>query len=142
MSTRTGIAALLSLALAGCATGYGSQGYRGGYYEKAATAKMQWVYFSGNGYVTADVISKYGLYRCAELAQAQHKPHFVIYERLVDAARDRPADAPNTGLIGNKPFAAALLMTLDEPRYGSKSTQQVLDELESFVHPQSAKATP
>ncbi|WP_457335722.1 CC0125/CC1285 family lipoprotein [Rhizobacter sp. P5_C2] len=134
------IAAAWCLGLAGCATGYGSQGYTGGYFEKSAPGKMQWVYFSGNAYVTADVISRFGLYRCAELARAQHKPHFVIYERLVDAARDRPADGPNTGLIGGKPYAATLLLMLDEPRYGSKSTQQVLDDLDSLVHPKTPKA--
>ena len=123
------------IALSGCATQYQSTGLTGGHHESAAPGKLQKVNFSGNGFIAADTVQKYALYRCAEVAQKSRKPHFVIYDSLVAAALDRPASMPRVGSVGNKPMAYAFMLVLDAPRSGSKETQAVLDELHPVVHP-------
>lgn len=123
------------IALSGCATQYQSSGLTGGHYETAAPGKLQKVNFSGNGFIAPDLVQKYALYRCAEVAKKSGKAHFVIYDSLVAAAVDRPATMPRVGSVGNKPMAYAFMLFVDQPRSGSKETQAVLDELHAVVHP-------
>jgi hypothetical protein len=118
----------------GCATTYQSQGLTGGHRETAGPGRLQKVTFSGNGYIHADKVQDFALYRCAELAQQQGKPHFIIYDSLRAAAAEAPSKLPRVGILDNKPSAFAFLLTLDQPRAGAKSTQQVLDTLYSAVH--------
>jgi len=126
------------LVLGGCATQYQSSGFTGGHAESKAPGKLQKVNFYGNGFIASDTVQKFALYRCAELAHAGGKPHFLIYDSLMAAALDRPADLPRVGAVGNKPSAFAFMLLLDAPRAGSKQTQTVLDELDPVVHPPKA----
>jgi len=128
-------AAAAALMLSACATQYQSSGLTGGHYETAGPGKLEKVHFSGNGYITSDVVQKYAMYRCAEIAKKKGKPHFVIYDGLMAAALDRTATLPRVGAVGNKPTAAAFLLLLDRPREGSHETQAVLAELASVVNP-------
>lgn len=125
--------AALAAALSGCATQYGGSGLTGGHTERAGPGKLQKVDFHGNGFISADLVQKYALYRCAELAKQKGKPHFVIYESLFAAALDRPSATPRVGTLGNKPSATAFMLLLDAPRAGSKETQAVMDEIEPVI---------
>lgn len=125
--------AAMGCALAGCATQYGGMGFTGGHAEQAGPGKLQKVDFHGNGFIAADTVQKYALYRCAELAKQKGKQHFVIYESLHTAAADRPASLPRVGSLGNKPSASAFMLLMDAPRTGSKQTQAVLDEIEPLI---------
>jgi hypothetical protein len=127
------VIAALGLALSGCATQYGSSGFTGGHTDRAGPGKLQKVDFDGNGFITSDLVQKYALYRCAELAKQKGKPHFVIYESLFAAALDRPSAMPRVGTLGNKPSATAFMLLLDEPRSGSKQVQAVIDEIEPVI---------
>ena len=129
----------LLVALAGCGTPYKSVGVAGGHMVSPAPGKLEQVSFSGNGFSNAEKIQKYALYRCAEHAQTKGKMHFVIYESLVDAVLDRPADLPRVGSLGPFPRAVAFILLLDEPRYGSKQTRLVIKDLEPLINVQSPK---
>lgn len=140
MNMKRWLATLVACAaMTGCATQYQSSGWTGGHQESAAPGKLAKVNFDGNGYIAADTVQKYALYRCAELARSQGKPHFVIYDSLLSAAFDRPSSLPRVGTVGNKPSAFAFMLVLDQPRAGSKETQSVLDQLDSVVHPPKEK---
>jgi hypothetical protein len=127
------VVAALGAALSGCATQYGGSGITGGHTDRAGPGKLQKVDFHGNGFITADLVQKYALYRCAELARQKGKQHFVIYESLFAAALDRPATLPRVGTLGNKPSATAFMLLLDESRTGSKQVQAVIDEIDPVI---------
>lgn len=130
---------IASAALTGCATQYQSSGLTGGHREETGPGKMQKVNFHGNGFIASDTVQKFALYRCAELAKAQNKPHFLIYDSLLAAAAEEPARLPRVGSVGNKPSASAFMLVLDSPRKGSLDTQAVLVELDPLVNRPVAK---
>lgn len=127
------VIAALGVALGGCATQYGSSGLTGGHTDRAGPGRLQKIDFHGNGYIKADLVQTYALYRCAELAKQQGKPHFVIYESLMAAALDRPSNLPRVGTLGNKPSATAFMLLLDAPRSGSKETKAVIEEIDPVI---------
>lgn len=131
---------LLSLAglLAACATGYQSAGLTGGYQQIPGPGKLDKVFFFGNGYITANTVKDYALYRVAEVAQSKNKPHFVIYQTLVGAARDMAASEALVGVVDNKPVAYAFVLYLDAPRQGSMETAAVLKQLAWVPNPPQA----
>jgi hypothetical protein len=120
---------MAALALGGCATPYGTPSLAGGYNEYPVNKQLMKVNFFGNGYISSAKVQTYTLYRCAELARDAKKPHFVIYDSLGAAARDRAAEQPRVGALGGKPLGFAFLRMLDEPRDGSMATQEVLARL-------------
>lgn len=140
MSMKPVFPLLAALALGGCATPYGTPSLAGGYNEYPVNPQLVKVNFFGNGYITSAKVQTYTLYRCAELARDAKKPHFVIYDSLGAAARDRPAVQPRVGALGGKPLAFAFLLMLDHPRDGSMETQDVLARLAPQVRPDTKKA--
>jgi hypothetical protein len=132
-------AVAVPLMLAGCATQYQAAGLTGGHSERAGPGKMELVSFSGNGYITADKVRDYAMYRAAEVSKAKNKRYFLVYDGVFSAAIDRPGERPRVGLVLNKPIASAFILPLDEFRPGAKETAVVLRELDEVVHP---KPTP
>lgn len=125
---------LAAVLLAGCATTYQSAGLTGGHLDrKVPGGKLEQVFFSANGYTSADLARKYGLYRCAELAQSRNKPYFLLYESLTDAARNRPVPMPLVGSADNKPTASAFIRLLDTHEPGARDTRVVLEDLRTLV---------
>nr|WP_315480446.1 hypothetical protein [uncultured Rhodoferax sp.] len=110
----------------------------GGFYETPGAGKMEKITFGGNGYIAPKTVEQYTLYRCAEVARAKNKRHFLIYGTLVDAARKMPADMPTIGMVGGKPTGFAFVLFLDAPEPGSKETEKVLQELAAVVKPSPA----
>lgn len=135
--TRFSCAVLLAamVGLSGCATPYGSSGLTGGYSEGRVNDRLLKVNFYGNGYVTADKIQTFALYRCAEVARAAKKPYFTLYDSLTAAARDLPSAQPRVGSLGGKPVAFALLALEDGPRLGAHEVSAVLAKLAPIVQP-------
>lgn len=119
--------------LSGCATQYQSSGLTGGHSEAKGPGKLEIVSFSANGYTSAALAQQYALYRCAEVAKAHNKPFFMMYESLVDAARERPGSVPRVGQALNKPIATAFILLLDAPRPGVHDTQATLDDLRGVI---------
>lgn len=76
---RTGMAACLLVAVAGCMTGYQPRGYTGGYSEQKIDEDTYLVSFSGNGNTPRGVVLKYFLYRCAELTVDHGYAYFELY---------------------------------------------------------------
>jgi len=61
------VAAVLALALGGCASPYGPQGFTGGFQEQKLAPNTYRVRYNGNGHTQEDQVVYYWLYRCAEL---------------------------------------------------------------------------
>lgn len=138
--TRIAFIALVSIALGGCATAYQSGGITGGYYQVSGPGSLEKITFSGNGYISAETVQQYALYRSAEAAKEKNKPYFIIYESLLAAAANKPSEKPGVGAIGNKPMAVAFVLMLDKPQEGAKETAKVLKDLDAVVKPQPKQA--
>lgn len=130
---QTSIAVIATLTLTACATQYQSSGLTGGHFETKGPGKLEKVTFSANGYTSAELTKKYELYRCAEVAKANNKPFFIMYESLIGAARNIPADSPRIGLVQNKPVATAFILLLDGPQQGALETKAILEDLHDVV---------
>jgi len=124
-----------TLALAGCATPYGSTGLAGGYREHYVNDKLIKVDFFGNGYIDSAHVQSFALYRCAEVAKARQKAYFFLYDSIGAAARDVPSAQPRVGTLGGKPMAFAFVRMVDQPLTGALDVKEVLAQLESTVHP-------
>jgi hypothetical protein len=122
-----------TLCLTGCATPYGSTSLAGGHSDAKVNDRLIKVDFFGNGFITSDKVQTYGLYRCAEIADAAKKPYFVVYDSLNAAALNRPSNKPRVGTLGNKPVAVAFVLLEDAPRIGAQKTSAVLAELGPIV---------
>jgi hypothetical protein len=64
--------------LVGCATGYQSSGFSGGYTETWLAEDAIKVTFNGNGYTSGDRASDFSLLRVAEIANQRGYPYFVL----------------------------------------------------------------
>lgn len=124
----------LGLLLSGCATQYQSMGMTGGHASGQGPGKLKRVVFAGNGYTKADLTQAYAKYRCAEMAQANKKPFFIMYESLFAAAAERPSTTPRVGMVHNKPVSTVFMLMLDAPRPGVLETAVVLQELGPIVN--------
>jgi hypothetical protein len=127
----TSIAAILLVS--GCATQYQSVGMTGGHFEEKGPGKLEVVTFAANGYTSAALAQNYALYRCAEVAQARNKPFFLMYDSLVNAARERPGSMPRVGQVQNKPVATAYILLLDAPQPGVHDTRATLEDLKHVI---------
>ena len=130
----------LCVGLAGCATPYSSSGFTGGYTQLRVNERLVKVNFFGNGYIAADRVQTFALYRCAEMAREAKKPYFILYDSLTAAARDVPSSQPRVGTLGGKPVAFALVKLEDGPRRGAQEVSAVLAALAPQVQPGSNAA--
>lgn len=119
--------------LSGCATSYQSSGLTGGHQEQKAPGKLELVGFSGNGFISTELVQVYATYRCAELAKSKNKPFFVMYNTLVAAALNKPSATPRVGSAHNKPIATTFVLMLDAPRPGANNTDDVLTDLKKII---------
>ena len=73
---------LVAFALSGCATGYHSHSWVGGYYEYPAGAPNRFVVgFSGNGYTHAALAAQYAHRRAGELCQEKGFKGYRVLDR-------------------------------------------------------------
>lgn len=66
--------------LFGCATPYQKLGKRGGYTDKKINDHVYLVTFQGNDRTSDEVVYKYFLRRCAEIALEHHFSYFIVIE--------------------------------------------------------------
>jgi hypothetical protein len=100
----------LLLLVSGCATGYHDAsnpllGMAGGYWEQKGPGKLIKVGFNGNALIDRAKVGTYLLYRCAEIAQREKRSHFLMYQNLPEAIRDRRSSERLVQTIGGKPAA-------------------------------------
>ncbi|MDR3499139.1 MAG: hypothetical protein P4L72_07925 [Parvibaculum sp.] len=91
--------AMTALALAGCASSYGTSGFTGGYDEKELEGGIWRVSFGGNGYTTPETTQTYWLYHCAELAIAKGFDGFEILSPIKLTSNIVPNDPDEPRLI-------------------------------------------
>lgn len=122
------------LLMSGCATQYQSGKFSpfGGYADSPVNEKLQKVVFSGNGYTEVDTAIKYAKFHCAEIAEKNNKPYFVMYASLKHAALDKSTLQPNSGSVGGKPAAFAYLLLSDVEIPGAIKTSTAISELKEF----------
>src|SRR3954471_3672905 len=71
---------IVTLMLVGCATGYHSHGYSGGFSETQLDENVFQVRFNGNGYTSGERATDFALLRSAELARQSGYAYFIIVE--------------------------------------------------------------
>lgn len=98
------VVATAAIMLVACATGYGPQGYTGGYKEEQLDSSHFRVKFNGNGYASKERVWSFWIYRCAELTQQQGYTYF----RLQDP--NKPIADTNSG---GKPIRPAVYRPSD-----------------------------
>lgn len=128
------------IGLGGCATPYSSSGLTGGFSQEPVNDRLVKVNFFGNGYITADRVQTFALYRCAEMAREARKPYFTLYDSLQTAARNLPSEKPRVGTLGGKPIAFAFIALQDAPSAGAREASAVLAELGPLVQPSAYPA--
>lgn len=69
---------LMCILIAGCATPYQPDGFRGGYTETRLTQNTWRVNFQGNGFTRRSETQDYALLRCAELTLQQGYRYFAL----------------------------------------------------------------
>lgn len=105
-SVRT-LALLLPMLLAGCATGYHSTGFTGGFSETWLAPDVVRVNFRGNGWTDPERAQDFALLRAAELGMTRGFSHVVVRSEQ-DSTR---LDLSRYGLI-NKPRSAVTVQLL------------------------------
>ena len=97
---------VMAIALAGCATPYQKNGFRGGYSDVQLDSNTFNVEFRGNGYTRRQTVEIYLLYRCAQLTAEAGYDYFVVVGRDVDAKNQLFATAGNytSNTTGNASF--------------------------------------
>ena len=87
------MAALLPVALAGCATSYQSRGLTGGYSDRRIDDSAYVVTFRGKGGASRDRIYEFWLYRCSELTLSHGYALFAVRQNRPSAQLE-PDPAP------------------------------------------------
>jgi hypothetical protein len=130
-----GKTALLSAALllSGCATGYGKMGFTGGYSEVDGPGKLIEVNFYGNGFIRADRVEIYLLYRAAEVTKLRGKRYMSVYQTIETAIADRPITGPSAESVGGKPFGKVYLLLRDEMTDGALDADEVIARYDAIV---------
>jgi len=132
------VAPVVALLLAGCATGYHDitnplVGWSGGYWEGKGPGELVKVGFAGNNLISKETVGSYLLYRCAEIAQREHKPYFALYESLPAAVVDERSSEKSVTTVTGKPTTYAYILFFDQAGPRLLNTADVLKRLEPVV---------
>ncbi len=76
--TAVGLVVVAIVLLGGCATGYQSTGFTGGYEHTRLDENVFVVNFRGNGYTSTQRAADFAMLRAAELSQQYGYPYFVV----------------------------------------------------------------
>ena len=132
-------AALLSLTLTACATGYHSAsnpvlGFTGGYWDEPGPGRTWRVGVTGNAHLSAERAGAYLLYRCAEVSLREGGTHFVVYPSLSAAVSDDRRAGLGIGM-GAKPYATVYLWIAPADAEHAYAAEEVMARLRSVVNP-------
>jgi len=137
-------AAMIAVALSGCATGYHDArnpllGIFGGYWDEPGPGRLIKVGFSANAYSRAPEVESFLLYRCAEVAKREGATHFVLYATLPDAVADVRSTGRTVKSTFGKPatFAYILPVAADEP--SALSSAELIARLGPLVKPSNVQ---
>lgn len=124
----------------GCATAYqsGSGSLTGGHYNAKISNTLEKIVFSANGFTAGVTAQEYALYRCAEYANENKMPFFVMYPSLRAAAMDKPVLLPVLGSVGGKPAAFSYVLLSDKEQFGSLKTSDIMKRLDDIKNQSSA----
>lgn len=125
--------------LTGCATGYHSiknpiAGWTGGYWEENGPGQLIQVNFDGNGYSKQAKVEDYLMLRCAEVAQAHHKPYFSLYGSIAEAIVGRRLSGQFVSSVANGQSGRAYMLLEDDAGADRFSTTDTLARFAS-LHP-------
>jgi hypothetical protein len=95
------VIALFLSVLVGCATGYQSSGFSGGYTETWLAEDAIKVTFVGNGYTRGDRASDFSLLRVAEIAAQRGYPYFVLIAENSAVSTSKTPESYNISTYGN-----------------------------------------
>jgi hypothetical protein len=143
-AAKAALALALVIIVGGCSTAYqaASAGplkvQRTGYKEEAGPGGLIKVTYHGNERMLMYQVRDYTLYRCAEIAQREGSPYFVLYQTLPDALHDRSsAEVKPTTLLGI-PHAEVYIGLRATAAPGLLSTADVLARLKPTITAGSA----
>lgn len=125
---------IAAFSLAGCtSTTYQSKGAMGGHERQKGPGKLELVSYTNTGDVPAKTLQLYVVYRCAQIARENNKPWFVMYDNLINAAKNAPVKLPTVGMHSDTSVASAFFMGVDGPGTNAYNTSEVLAGLKSVV---------
>ena len=127
------VAIFLSVALAGCGASYVQKGaFNAGFSETQLAPDVYRVSFEGNAFDDAQTVADYTLLRCAELAQKDGYPYFMVVESS-DLTRSAAYTTPTTS---NTNFSAnASGNRYGATAYGTATTTTYGGQTYNFTYP-------
>lgn len=143
-------AAMIAVALCGCATGYQSANnplvkagilVSGGYWEEPGPGRLIKVGYFANGLTRPRDVGNYLLYRCAEVAQREGATHFVLYNTLPDAISDVRSSERTVNANFGKPSTFAYILPAAENEPSALSAADLIARLGPLVKPAKEKAS-
>lgn len=129
----------LGIIVAGCSTGYraASTGPFGdtstGYEEEAGPGGLIKVTYRGQNRMLMYQVQDYTLYRCAEIAQLQGSPYFVLYQTLPAALENRSSTEVRPTTLLGIPHAEVYIGLRKTAAPGLLSTADVLARLKPTI---------
>ena len=142
-AAKAALALAFGIIVGGCSTAYqaASTGplkvQQTGYKEEAGPAGLIKVTYHGNERMLMVQVQDYTLYRCAEIAQREGSPYFVLYQTLPDALKNRSStEVKPTTLLGI-PHAEVYIGLRATAGPGLLSTADVLARLKPTIAAES-----
>ena len=138
-AAKAALALALGIIVAGCSTAYQAastgpvNAQQTGYKEEAGPSGLIKVTYHGNGRMLMYQVQDYTLYRCAEIAQREGSPYFILYQTLPDALHNRSStEVKPTTLLGI-PHAEVYIGLRATAAPGLLSTTDVLARLKPTI---------
>lgn len=117
------VIAIVAFLVQGCATGYHSSGFSGGYSETQLDENVFKISFRGNGYTGRERVADFTLLRSAELALENGYKYFVIIDAnsyTSNSTYTTPTTSHTTGsahTYGNHTYGSATTTTTGGQTY-------------------------
>lgn len=108
-------------------------------YASGSAGKLYYVAFKGPGDKLTQGLYAETMLRAAQIAQAQGKPYFLMYESLDSAAQNIPTRLPRAGSINGLAVTSVFILLLDQPAPAARSTTAVLAEFGAEAHAGAAQ---
>lgn len=133
-------AAMIAVALCGCATGYHDArnpilGIAGGYWDEPGPGRLLKVGFSANSFSRNEMVENFLLYRCAEVAKREGASHFVLYATLPDAVADKRSSGRTVKSTFGKPATFAYILPVPAGEPSALSSAELIARLGPLVRP-------
>jgi hypothetical protein len=101
--------------------------------EEAGPGGLVKVTYKGNEWMQIYQVQDYALYRCAEIAQRQGSPYFVLYQTLPDALQNRSSNEVKPTTVLGIPHAEVYIGLRKTAAPGLLSAAEVLGRLKPAI---------